>query len=186
MKFHKLSCALVLMSMPLMAIAKNKTTYPLEQVISIYSNKEYGNSFNLSKNKYLSEKEIKWESSSNKNVLPRFDFSGTLNLIRLGETEISVNGNGNTINSIDVHSSQPSKNTFEVLRKNLKTYKISKLNCKENGSYFSSDAYFYVATKDKSMPVYIAAYVNSNEEPYMSPLYTIFEFYQHKQPEWRC
>ena len=119
-------------------------------------------------------------------MLSRFDFSGTLNLIRLGEAEISVNGNGNTINSIDVHSSQPSKNTFEVLRKHLKTYKISKLNCKENGSYFSSDAYFYVATKENNMPVYIAAYVNSNEEPYMSPLYTIFEFYQHKQPEWRC
>ena len=43
-----------------MAIAKNKTNYPLEQVISIFSNKEYGNSFNLSKNKYLSVKEIRW------------------------------------------------------------------------------------------------------------------------------
>ena len=72
MKFYKLSCVFILISMPLVAVAKNKTNYPLEQVISIFSNKEYGNSFNLSKNKYLSVKGIKWESSSNKNMLPRF------------------------------------------------------------------------------------------------------------------
>ena len=182
MKFHKLSCALVLMSMPLMAIAKNKTNYPLEQVISIFSNKEYGNSFNLSKNKYLSVKGIKWESSSNKNMLPRFDLSGTLNLIRLGETEINIWGNNDTIAHIGVYSNRPSKDLFEILGKNLKTYKISKLNCEKSSGY----SYFYLAEKENNIPIYIEAEVNLTEEPYMSPLYTIFEFYQHKQPEWGC
>ena len=185
MKFYKF-CVLILIGVPLIAAAKNKTNYPLEQVISIFSNKEYGNSFNSSKNKYLSAKGIKWESSSNKNVLPRFSFSGEMNLISLGKTEINIYGNNDTIIYIGIYSSLPSKDTFKSLRKNLKTYKLSKLNCKKNGYYFSSDAYFYVATKENSMPVYIVAYVNSTEEPYMSPLYTIFEFYQHKQPEWRC
>lgn len=182
MKFHKLSCALVLISMPLMVVAKNKTNYPLEQVISIFSNKEYGNNFNLSKNKYLSVKGIKWESSINKNILPRFDLSGTLNLIRLGETEINIWGNNDTIAHIGVYSNRPSKDLFEILGKNLKTYKISKLNCEKSSGYF----YFYLAEKENNIPIYIEAEVNLTEEPYMSPLYTIFKFYQHKQPEWGC
>lgn len=134
-----------------MAIAKNKTNYPLEQIISIFSNKEYGNSFNLSKNKYLSVKGVKWEYISKESELPRFDFSGTLNLIRLKDVEISIIGNNDIITYINIHSNRPSKDTFKILRENLKTYKISKLNCEKSSGY----SYFYLAEKENNIPIYI-------------------------------
>ncbi|WP_325321102.1 hypothetical protein, partial [Kingella oralis] len=72
---------------------------------------------------------------------------------------------------------------FLRLSSKFVTYaKISKLNCEKSSGY----SYFYLAEKENNIPIYIEVEVNLTEEPYMSPLYTIFEFYQHKQPEWGC
>lgn len=164
MNIKKLLFSLILIGILNISYAEKVTQLPLEQVLSMYSNKE-------NVDNYYSIPNIEWGNKVNRTP-NRFFSLGKLNLKVIGKSEISIMGNENKVNYIELSNNKPSKKFKIILEKNLKSYQIFELSKCNQGK---NSQFFYVVGKNK-VPIYVMAMANSTENPYMSPLYTQFEF----------
>ncbi|QMT32962.1 hypothetical protein LNQ82_00010 [Conchiformibius steedae DSM 2580] len=171
MNIKKLLFPIVLIGTWNISYAEKVTQSPLEKVLSMYSSKE-----NI--DTYYSIPNIEWGNKVNRTP-NRFFSLGKLNLEVMGQSEISVSGNGNQVNDIELSNNRPSKKFKIILEKNLKSYQIFELPKCHQGE---NSQFFYVVGKNK-VPIYVMAIANFTEEPYMSPLYTQFEFSLQKPSE---
>lgn len=171
MNIKKLLFLFILISALNISYAEKITQLPLEKVLSMYSSKEnVDNYYNISN--------IKWGNEVSRTP-NRFFSLGELNLEVIGQSEISISGNGNKVNYIELSNNRPYKKFKIILEKNLKSYQIFELSECNQGK---NNQFFYVVGKNK-IPIYVMAITNVAENSYMSPLYTQFEFYLQKPNE---
>lgn len=171
MNIKKLLFPIILIGTLNISYAEQVTQLPLEKVLSMYSNKE-------SVDNYYNIPTIEWGNKVNRTP-NRFFSLGKLNLKVMGQSEISISGNGNQVNYIELSNNRPSKKFKITLENNLKSYQIFELPKCNQGQ---NSQFFYVVGKNK-VPIYVMATANFTEEPYMSPLYTQFEFSLQKPSE---
>ena len=171
MNIKKLILLIVLIGALNISYAEKVTQLPLEKVLSMYSSKE-------NVDNYYNIPNIKWGNKVS--MTPNRVFSlGKLDLKVIGQSEISISGNGNRVNYIELSSNKPSKEFKIILEKNLKSYQIFELSECNQGK---NSQFFYLVGKNK-VPIYVMAIANFTENPYMSPLYTQFEFNLQKTRE---
>lgn len=171
MSIKKILFSLILIGIVNISYAEKIPQSPLEKVLSIYSSKE-------NVDNYYNIPNVEWGGKVSRSQ-NRFFSLGKLNLKVIDQSEIMISGKENEVNYIELSNNRPSKKFKFILENNLKSYQIfelSKCSPSRNGQFF------YVVGENK-VPIYVIATANFTENPYMSPLYTQFEFYLHKPSE---
>ena len=160
---------------------------PLKQLVMVMGDKR---PIDIDKDseRYLNIKGIKWDyQTMQKKHPPRFSNNGYIELEKLGQSEISLNGNNKDVTDISIFSSEPNSQFRDVLAANLGSEVVIEELKNECQIIFSSETQkmYQIHFKDKQ-PVYVFADANLSSGPSMSPLYTNFAFYKEIPEHWGC
>ena len=123
-------------------------------------------------------KEIKIDKES------RFSNKGYIKQAILGRSEIDLRGRDGYVQSITLYNSKPNAQLKRILEVDLGNNVVKELkNC--HTVSIDTQKFYQIDLKD-SNPIYVYAESRLSSTPYMSPLFTSFDFYIAKPDYWKC
>ena len=133
--------------------------------------------------RYLHIKGMKWLHNTIKNKENVYNTS-KIKLKNLKDSEVIIHGRDGYINSIDLSSSHPNKQFKKILEANLGKGVVKELvGCRSE--FIPTEKAYQISFKDRAV-IYVNADANFDSEPFMSPLYTLFQFSLTRPSHWKC
>lgn len=156
---------------------------PLKQLLMVFSDPQ-GVNVNERADRYLNIKGIKWESEVMRQKNNYFSNKGYMKQTILGKSEIDLRGRDGYVQSITLYNSKPNIQLKHILETDLGSDVIKELKSCHPVSFDTQK--FYQINLENSNPIYVYAESRVSSTPYMSPLFTSFDFYISKPDYWKC
>lgn len=161
---------------------KAAESMPLKQIVSMMAE-----STPISETT-LSIKGIEWGSYGIQSKHPpHFSRSGYIHIDQLGKSEISLDGKGDEITSIQVFYYEPNDRIKNILRQNLGSgIAVEELGKQCQIIFSPKRQKIYRIDLENRRTVYVLTDINSSLEPFTTPLQTSFSFYKEIPEYWGC
>jgi len=110
--------------------------------------------------------------------------SSKIKLKILKDSEITISGRNGYIDSINLSDSEPNQKFKKILEANLGKDVVKELvGCRSE--FIQTEKAYQISFKDRAV-IYVNADANFDSEPFMSPLYTLFQFSLTRPSHWKC
>ncbi|HHX2504020.1 MULTISPECIES: hypothetical protein [Neisseria] len=128
-------------------------------------------------------KGMKWQYGNLKKEKNMYN-SSRIKVKTLKDSEVIIHGRDGYINSIDLSSSYPNKQFKKILEANLGKGVVKELvGCRSE--FIPTEKAYQISFKNRAV-IYVNADANFDSEPFMSPLYTLFQFSLTRPSHWKC
>ena len=133
--------------------------------------------------RYLHIKGMKWLHNTIKNKENVYNTS-KIKLKILKDSEITISGRNGYVDSINLSDSEPNQKFKKILEANLGKDVVKELvGCRSE--FIPTEKAYQISFKDRAV-IYVNADANFDSEPFMSPLYTLFQFSLTRPSHWKC
>lgn len=128
-------------------------------------------------------KGMKWQYGNIKKEKNMYN-SSKIKLKILKDSEITISGRNGYIDSINLSDSEPNQKFKKILEANLGKDVVKELvGCRSE--FIQTEKAYQISFKDRAV-IYVNADANFDSEPFMSPLYTLFQFSLTRPSHWKC
>ena len=128
-------------------------------------------------------KGMKWQYGNIKKEKNMYN-SSKIKLKILKDSEITISGRNGYIDSINLSDSEPNQKFKKILEANLGKGVVKELvGCRSE--FIPTEKAYQISFKDRAV-IYVNADANFDSEPFMSPLYTLFQFSLTRPSHWKC
>ena len=128
-------------------------------------------------------KGMKWQYGNIKKEKNMYN-SSKIKLKILKDSEITISGRNGYIDSINLSDSEPNQKFKKILEANLGKGVVKELvGCRSE--FIQTEKAYQISFKDRAV-IYVNADANFDSEPFMSPLYTLFQFSLTRPSHWKC
>lgn len=128
-------------------------------------------------------KGMKWQYGNIKKEKNMYN-SSRIKVKILKDSEITISGRNGYIDSINLSDSEPNQKFKKILEANLGKGAVKELvGCRSE--FIQTEKAYQISFKDRAV-IYVNADANFDSEPFMSPLYTLFQFSLTRPSHWKC
>lgn len=128
-------------------------------------------------------KGMKWQYGNIKKEKNMYN-SSRIKVKILKDSEITISGRNGYIDSINLSDSEPNQKFKKILEANLGKGVVKELvGCRSE--FIQTEKAYQISFKDRAV-IYVNADANFDSEPFMSPLYTLFQFSLTRPSHWKC
>ena len=128
-------------------------------------------------------KGMKWQYGNIKKEKNMYN-SSKIKLKILKDSEITISGRNGYIDSINLSDSEPNQKFKKILEANVGKGVVKELvGCRSE--FIPTEKAYQISFKDRAV-IYVNADANFDSEPFMSPLYTLFQFSLTRPSHWKC
>lgn len=128
-------------------------------------------------------KGMKWQYGNIKKEKNMYN-SSRIKVKNLKDSEITISGRNGYIDSINLSDSEPNQKFKKILEANLSKGVVKELvGCRSE--FIPTEKAYQISFKDRAV-IYVNADANFDSEPFMSPLYTLFQFSLTRPSHWKC
>ena len=128
-------------------------------------------------------KGMKWQYGNIKKEKNMYN-SSRIKVKILKDSEITISGRNGYIDSINLSDSEPNQKFKKILEANLGKDVVKELvGCRSE--FIQTEKAYQISFKDRAV-IYVNADANFDSEPFMSPLYTLFQFSLTRPSHWKC
>lgn len=128
-------------------------------------------------------KGMKWQYGNIKKEKNMYN-SSRIKVKNLKDSEITISGRNGYIDSINLSDSEPNQKFKKILEANLGKGVVKELvGCRSE--FIPTEKAYQISFKDRAV-IYVNADANFDSEPFMSPLYTLFQFSLTRPSHWKC
>lgn len=126
---------------------------------------------------------MKWQYGNIKKEKNMYN-SSRIKVKILKDSEITISGRNGYIDSINLSDSEPNQKFKKILEANLGKGVVKELvGCRSE--FIQTEKAYQISFKDRAV-IYVNADANFDSEPFMSPLYTLFQFSLTRPSHWKC
>ena len=128
-------------------------------------------------------KGMKWQYGNIKKEKNMYN-SSRIKVKNLKDSEITISGRNGYLDSINLSDSEPNQKFKKILEANLGKGVVKELvGCRSE--FIPTEKAYQISFKDRAV-IYVNADANFDSEPFMSPLYTLFQFSLTRPSHWKC
>lgn len=126
---------------------------------------------------------MKWQYGNIKKEKNMYN-SSRIKVKILKDSEITISGRNGYIDLINLSDSEPNQKFKKILEANLGKGVVKELvGCRSE--FIQTEKAYQISFKDRAV-IYVNADANFDSEPFMSPLYTLFQFSLTRPSHWKC
>jgi len=163
-------------------ISTSQSDMQLKELLLIFSDTQQPE-VGTEAERYLHIKGMKWLHNTIKNKEYVYNTS-KIKLKILKDSEITISGRNGYIDSINLSDSEPNQKFKKILEANLGKDVVKELvGCRSE--FIQTEKAYQISFKDRAV-IYVNADANFDSEPFMSPLYTLFQFSLTRPSHWKC